>query len=83
MTLECKLAEYSALYSGKIMWGLDCDIEQLELELYKIYSYIFLLNTLNTANDCEYHIPVDLIQKIKQYQKAINKRNSTFCSNCN
>jgi hypothetical protein len=34
--LKCKLLEYAVLYSGKSLWGLDCDLQQLQIELEKI-----------------------------------------------
>jgi len=82
MTIECSLAEQTTLYVNKLMYGSDCDIEELRIELYKLYSYLFILESLETANDCEYHIPVELIQKIEKYKKSINKRKSKFCNNC-
>lgn len=79
---DCKLVEYSVLYSNKIMWGMDCDIEALEIELYKLYNYNKVLLSLDTTNECSTRISPSLTQKIKQYKKALTKQYSTFCRNC-
>jgi hypothetical protein len=80
-TLKCKLLEYAVLYSGKSLWGLDCDLEQLQIELEKIHRYLFLLNSLESQNDCP-HIPIKMQEKIDNYIKALNRKRSTFCKNC-
>ena len=63
--LKCKLAEYAILYSAKIMWGLDCDIEELLLEIAKLQMYVSIKKSLETPNTCVNVISVDLIQKIE------------------
>jgi hypothetical protein len=79
---DCKLVEYTTLWANKVMWGMDCDIEPLLIELYKLYSYSKVLNSLESVNECDTQIPVKLKQKIQQYQKALTKKQSTFCRNC-
>lgn len=81
--LKCKLAEYAILYSAKVMWGMDCDLEELLLEILKIQGYVFCLESLETVNDCEVKIPVDKIQKIDSYIASLNRRRNTTCRNCN
>jgi hypothetical protein len=79
--LKCKLLEYAVLYSGKSLWGLDCDLEQLQIELEKIYRYLYLLNSLEQTNNCD-HIPTSMQEKINNYIKALSRKRSTFCKNC-
>jgi hypothetical protein len=79
---DCKLVEYVTLWSNKIMWGMDCDIEPLLIELYKLYSYSKVLNTLESPNECDTHIPVKLKQKIQKYEKALTRKQTAFCRNC-
>ena len=79
--LRCKLLEYAVLYAGKSLWGLDCDLEQLQVELEKIHRYLYLLNSLETENECD-HIPVKIEEKINNYIKALSRKKSTFCKNC-
>jgi hypothetical protein len=79
--LKCKLLEYSVLLSGKILWGLDCEVEQLRIEVNKIYRYIYLLESLQEPNDCK-HIPIKLQQKIKNYINQLSKNKSLFCNDC-
>ena len=81
--LKCKLAEYSILYSAKVMWGMDCDIEELLLEILKLQGYVFVKESLETVNDCDVKIPVDLIQKIDAYIASLNRRRNITCRNCN
>lgn len=81
-TLKCKLLEYAVLYSGKMLWGLDCELEELQIELEKLYKYIFLLESLETSNECN-HIPVTLQRKIDKYINLLNRKRSYFCKNCN
>jgi hypothetical protein len=80
-TLKCKLLEYAVLYSGKTLWGLDCDLEELQIELLKVYKYLFLKKSLETPNDCDI-IPMRLQQKIEQYIKNLKRKRSSFCVNC-
>jgi len=80
-TLNCKLVEYSSLYSSKIIWGLDCDIEELNIEIFKLKYYIEVLVSLNEVNDCNM-FPINLINKIKYYAKLLRRKRSSFCKNC-
>jgi hypothetical protein len=79
--LKCKIAYYSYLFSGKLMWGLDCDIEQLEIELYKLYTYLKVYTVQQSSNEC-CKIPVKLEQKVNNYIKSLSKRTSKFCKSC-
>jgi len=79
--LQCKLAYYSYLYAGKLLWGLDCELEQLQIELYKLYTYIKIYVVQQSANDCD-KIPVELEQKVNNYIKLLNKKSSKFCKSC-
>jgi hypothetical protein len=81
LLLKCKLLEYAVLYSGKSLWGLDCDLEQLQIELEKIHRYIYLLNSLESVNNCKV-IPVSMQDKINNYIKALGRKRTTFCRNC-
>jgi hypothetical protein len=81
--LKCKLVEYAISYSAKVMWGMDCDLEELLQEILKIQGYIFVMQSLETPNDCETIIPVDLIQKIDAYIASLNRRRNATCRNCN
>jgi hypothetical protein len=81
--LKCKLAEYAILYSAKIMWGLDCDIEELLLEIAKLQMYISIKKSLETPNTCVNVISVDLIQKIDSYIASLNRSRNLTCRNCN
>lgn len=80
--LRCKLSEYVILYSSKIMWGMDCDIDELKLEILKIQGYLFTLEVLAESNDCINTIPVNLIQKIESYMLSLNRRKNKTCRNC-
>lgn len=80
--LKCKLAEYSISYAAKIMWGMDCDVEELTLEMMKIQGYIAVKETLLTSNTCETQIPVDLIQKIEAYLAFLNRKRNLTCRKC-
>lgn len=80
-TLKCKLLEYSVLFSGKILWGLDCELDELVIELKKLYSYIIIKESLDSSNECD-HIPVSLQQKINNYINLLNRKKSSFCKNC-
>lgn len=80
--LKCKLAEYSIMYSSKIMWGMDCDLEAILEEMYKIQRYIFILETLQTTNTCNDKIHPTLIDKINDYIRALNRNKNRTCRNC-
>jgi len=80
--LKCKLVEYSILFSAKIMWGLDCELAELRLEIRKLQQYIAVQESLETTNDCNDLIPVDLIQKIDAYIMALSRRKNRNCRNC-
>lgn len=82
ITLKCKLLEYSTLYSGKLLWGLDCELEELQIELDKLYKYIYLQRSLEESNDCE-RISINIQQKINNYITLLNKKRTSFCKNCN
>lgn len=92
---DCKLVDYAVLYSNKIMWGSDCDIDALLLEIRKLYLYKRVQETFDTENDCndekpvntcisKIRIPVKLRQKIQQYHNALQRSNraSKFCRHC-
>ena len=80
-TLKCKLSYYTYLYAGKVLWGMDCELEQLQIELYKLYTYIKVATVQETSNDC-YKIPVELEQKVNNYIKLLNKKKLAFCKAC-
>ena len=80
--LNCKFADLTALYAGKLLWGMDCNIDALVDEILEIYGYIAILDILKDSNNCEVHIPNRLKQKIDSYIKLINRSNSNFCNNC-
>lgn len=81
--LKCKLAEYAILYSAKIMWGLDCDIKELLLEIAKLQMYVSIKKSLETSNTCTNVISVNLIQKIDSYIASLNRSRNLTCRNCN
>ena len=80
--LRCKLTEYVILYSGKVMWGMDCDIEALLQEMSKIEYYLQVLETLETVNDCTDQISTDITQKINSYIALLNRKRNKNCRNC-
>ena len=80
--LKCKLAEYAIAYSAKVMWGMDCDLEELYQEIMKLQKYVDVKESLLTTNDCETIIPVSLIQKIDSYITSLNRRRNSTCRNC-
>jgi len=80
--LKCKLAEYAVLYSTKIMWGMDCDLEQLYAEILKLQSYINVKESLLTVNECDDIIPTALIQKIDSYIALLSRGKNKTCRNC-
>ncbi len=83
-TLQCRLTYYAYLYSGKLLWGLDCELEQIEIELYKLHSYIKIKEVQSESNDCTKIIPISLEQKVNNYIKLMNKKSysSKICRNC-
>lgn len=80
--LKCKLAEYVILYSAKLMWGMECDIEKLYQEILKLEGYIQVLDSLETANDCEDLIPASLTQKITSYINSLDRESNRNCRHC-
>jgi hypothetical protein len=84
--LKCKLLEYAIMYSGKIMWGLDCDLEALRQELFKINNYIEILKELETntlgEEPCIEEIPQTIVQKIDSYVAALERKKNINCRNC-
>lgn len=83
--INCKLAEYTVLFSNKVMWGMDCDIKPLLIEMYKLYSYKKVLNSLEFTNDCVecgIKIPSKLKQKIEKYELLLSKTRTKFCRHC-
>lgn len=81
--LKCKLTEYISIHSGKTMWGLDCDIDELFQEILKIQLYIQIKESLLTTNECDNIIPTNLIQKINSYIVSIGRNRNKTCRNCN
>lgn len=77
----CKLVEYSLLYGSKIMWGLDCDIKALRIELFKIRYYMDVLKEQQNSHKCEVQVPIELIEKINSYVSKL-KRNSVLKCKC-
>jgi len=80
--LRCKLTEYVILYSAKVMWGLDCDIDALLQEMAKLEYYLQVLETLETVNDCDVQIPTEITQKINSYVALLGRTRNTNCRNC-
>lgn len=80
--LQCKLAEYTALYAGKLLWGLDCDILELSKEIDKLHSFIIILESLETENNCKL-ISQRTLQKINSYIRNLNRQGRlTTCNYC-
>jgi len=80
--LQCKLTEYVILYTAKLMWGLDCDIEALHQEIMKLEHYKQVKESLESPNDCTDLIPTELIQKIDSYIALLNRKRNKNCRNC-
>ena len=80
--LRCKLTEYVILYSGKLMWGMDCDLEPILQEISKIEYYLQVLETLETTNSCTDQISTNITQKINSYISLLNRKRKRDCRNC-
>lgn len=80
--LECRLSRLMAIYSGKLIWGIDCNIDLLTEEIEDVYFHLQVLEVNESANNCSTHIPQDLIKKAESYIKVSSKTNSKFCKNC-
>ena len=81
LKLKCRLAKYASIYSGKLIWGIDCNIDLLQQEINTIFRYLNILDIYLTENSCV-HIPQKTIKKIKSYVKDFSKNSSNFCKNC-
>lgn len=80
--LECRLSRLMATYSGKLIWGIDCNIDLLTEEIEDVYFHLQVLEVNESTNNCSTHIPQDLIKKAESYIKVSSKTNSKFCKNC-
>lgn len=84
--LKCKLAYYSYLYAGKLLWGLDCDIEGIRNEMFKMSRYISVIEIqtyTDEYNNCAEPFKQHLKEEIDRYIKSLNRKQYSFCRNCN
>ena len=41
--LKCELAKATYLFTGKMNWGIDCDIDELLCKINSLYNYISII----------------------------------------
>jgi hypothetical protein len=80
--LKCKLTEYTVLYAGKILWGMDCDLAVIQQEIVKLEYYRQVLESLETDNTCTEQIPYPIRQKITSYLNQLSRVRNTVCRHC-
>ena len=81
--LNCYILELTSLKTGKILWGLDCDIEELKIAIEKSLKVRYL-NNIN-CKTCDIDMPKELRKDLQRFNRFLkNRRNqkSKFCKNC-
>ena len=80
---NCYLLELTNLYTGKIFWGLDCELEEIKIAIKKVLKYRYLKNT--NDDDCDFIFPIELqfeIEKFDRFLKSRNNKKTKFCKTC-
>ena len=75
--LKCRLVYLSYLYASKIMYGITCNLDEIECELSKVYDYIKTLQ----YPDCRICSPMEHSRTIYINRLAKNN-NKYFCNTC-
>lgn len=81
--LNCYLLELVSLKTGKILWGLDCEIQELQIVIEKSLKYRYLKS--KKCTDCEVSFPLELRRDLARFDKFLKNRKvqkSKFCKNC-
>lgn len=81
--LNCYLLELVNLHTGKALWGMDCDLDSLEIAIKKLIKNRYLLS--KKCTDCKYDLPLEkeeVLRKLKRFLKNRKQPRSKICNNC-
>jgi hypothetical protein len=76
--LRCEALRLSVLYTQKLMWGIECDVELFENQIITLLNQVWMIENIQNCP-----IPATLYREI---EVCINRLQSTpiasFCNNC-
>ena len=76
--LKCELARLASLYAQRLLWGYDCEIEDLENKINEILNKILLVQNISNCK-----INSKLYSNIQIDINRLSKQSiAGFCNNC-
>lgn len=77
-TLKCELARLAVLYTQRLVWGFNCDLDTLLCKIYTIRNQIAILENLSSCK-----VRGSILSNISICINQINVNSQgSFCRNC-